>query len=811
MNATSINRNKFDTDSILVIQAMQRACHRIAPTWPLDQLIAVNPWWKMTDQPFSEVSAKLGALTQARCLMPKAYFAEQFGKIIQEHHLVKAIEALNMNATIDQLTAHLEENDNVLAHWHNMSDFLDSDRDKEHNIAWRDEITHQISQFCANHFQRSDRNSEYKDNVNTIYRRWLEFTRHDPGIEILMGESGLTQQFESLPNDYNQLLSLAIQEMEITNDVATDYAHALLLDVNGWASWIAYRRWQDEFEGIENQQMQELLAIRMAWELVLWRHQRKTNFSAFKETHYFWKHQLTNLHSLLNAHRAAQELTWVWQRAAELAYQQGLHENLRQAVPICDDSSPKLQAAFCIDVRSEVMRRALESQDASIQTLGFAGFFGLPIEFKVPGSKLKRPQLPGLIKPTIQATQSSNDFLETKRKEWSFNKKARWSEFGDAPPATFSLVEATGLKYAYKLFKDSFYPDQHSHPIQLANNVKKWNLQRDDQPLSVDEKAELAAGILKAMGLISGFAPSILLVGHGSSNCNNPHAAGLDCGACGGQTGEVNVRILANLLNDALIKEALQSHGINIPQSTSFIAALHDTTTDEIRTFDVEHLDFEIEKWLERAGQVARRERADSLDLTDLDDKSLLAATKNRGKDWSQVRPEWGLANNAAFIVAPRARTKHINFKGRAFLHDYQWHNDKDFSILELVMTAPMLVTHWINMQYNASATDNLKYGSGNKVLHNVVGGHIGVFEGNGGDLRIGLSMQSLRNGERLMHDPLRLSVYIAAPRSSIVDIMKRHDTVKNLIENDWLYLFRLDDDGTTIEQFRQDEWRLVN
>ena len=121
-------------------------------------------------------------------------------------------------------------------------------------------------------------------------------------------------------------------------------------------------------------------------------------------------------------------------------------------------------------------------------------------------------------------------------------------------------------------------------------------------------------------------------------------------------------------------------------------------------------------------------------------------------------------------------------------------------------MTAPMVVAHWINMQYNASVADNVRYGSGNKVLHNVVGGNLGVFEGNGGDLRIGLPLQSLHDGEHWMHTPLRLSAYIAAPAEAIQAVYEKHEVVRQLVDNDWLFLFRLDDDGNTVRLYR-DRW----
>ena len=169
---------------------------------------------------------------------------------------------------------------------------------------------------------------------------------------------------------------------------------------------------------------------------------------------------------------------------------------------------------------------------------------------------------------------------------------------------------------------------------------------------------------------------------------------------------------------------------------------------------------------------------------------------RRRTRDWAQVRPEWALAGNAAFIAAPRTRTAHCDLAGRAFLHEYDWHNDANFSTLQLIMSAPMVVANWINMQYYGSVVDNRRLGSGNKVLHNVVGGSIGVLEGNGGDLRVGLALQSVHDGTQWMHEPMRLNVIIEAPQDAIDDVIARHDIVRDLIENAWIHLFQIDPDG---------------
>jgi uncharacterized protein len=160
--------------------------------------------------------------------------------------------------------------------------------------------------------------------------------------------------------------------------------------------------------------------------------------------------------------------------------------------------------------------------------------------------------------------------------------------------------------------------------------------------------------------------------------------------------------------------------------------------------------------------------------------------------------------------VAPRWRSQNLNLAGRAFLHDYDWQQDSQLKLLELIMTAPMVVANWINMQYHASTVDNARYGSGNKLLHNVVGGRLGVFEGNGGDLRIGLPWQSVHDGDQLRHTPLRLSVFIEAPQANIQTVIDKHAVVRQLVENEWLHLFQIDPAQAQISKHLRGKWTVV-
>lgn len=788
-----------------VSTAIAAACDRIAPTWPLDQFIAVNPYWGWRSTPITAASALLGTLAGTALTMPRSWYRdERLAGRLSVDHLASAAIDLGDPTLADRAMTLLDADPAApqppIQRMALITDLRDQGVGPIRGQTWTDLAVHQISQHCASHFDQWQATWE-PDRSTRLFGAWRVDPSVTHGFGWARGRSWARSHLGSLPESPPEAIATMLTDLNVDPAGHETYLTALLASINGWAAWCAYRRWQARLAESDDDEIVELLAIRLAWEWLL--AADLPDQPDARDTLGEWAASWTLLDDAADQIVEEQRIDWLLQTAIERTFQDTIAALLPHAS--APATQPASQAVFCIDVRSEVFRRALEMTSDTVQTRGFAGFFGLPIDYTPAGTALTRPQLPGLLAPALHVTESTNDNVVQSRVK-RLHDHQRLDEFRHDPTSVFSFVESMGLASSVKLLRDSI-PRGHTPASWEMEGLDPEHHTRPQLALAADDPARAGAighRILTAMGLVHEMAPLVLLCGHGSTTTNNPHAAGLDCGACGGQTGEINARVLANLLNAPAVRRQISTLGIDIPNSTWFVAGLHDTTTDTVGLFATDlippthrtHIDT-LQSQLRDAGERARAQRAPTLGLAPrvANPSTLERAVRERAKDWSQVRAEWGLAGNAAFVVAPRWRTRHIDLEGRVFLHDYDYRLDTDLSVLTLIMTAPMVVTNWINLQYYASTVDNHRYGSGNKVLHNVVGGHIGVFEGNGGDLRIGLPMQSLHDGTTLIHRPLRLSVFIEAPTESIDTVITAHQVVQDLVDGQWLHLIRIDPD----------------
>jgi uncharacterized protein YbcC (UPF0753/DUF2309 family) len=831
--AASRNPSQASPDAALHAQievACHQACQTIAPAWPLDRAIAVNPHWSRIGMPVRRVAARMAVLGGIHVFPPRdrQQHAWDTGRI------TRADLALALGQVPDAAASGLTA-DACLQALHSVPalhqlplliDVLDNDPKRHSRLSWRQAITHQVSQTCAAYFD--EHQAEWQpERAQGLYAFWRDTLAHDHSIGLLMGVPHLGRALDALPATRQDAEHWVMKRLGLPPAVWADYLEAVLLTVNGWASWCAYLGWQARLQGRVDPHLRDLLAIRLAWGVILLDGKDdEAATQAFASLQAAWREAPV----VLEAAEQAMRVDEVWQLALEIGYQRTLARRLLvvggETVP---HEAPDVQAAFCIDVRSEPLRRALEAAWPGVQTIGFAGFFGLPVAYTPLATLARRPQLPGLLAPAMEvvdgivspgaADRVSDAVLQddaTRSRQSRLARTDQWRAASRWPGAAFSFVEAVGLGYLGQLGRWLLPTPQDRARDDLAGLPARYRPVCRPQVagLDLDAQVGLAARVLHAMGLDKPLAPLVLLVGHGSQSANNAHAAALDCGACCGQTGEVNARSLAQLLNEPAVRQGLQSRGVTIPEATWFVAALHNTTTDEIEGFDLDLLPASaMKRWehlqavFAQAGDQVRRERAPQLGLDPRTPHGdLLDQLRRRANDGAQTRPEWGLAGNAAFVIAPRQRSLGAVLEGRSFLHDYDARHDADGSVLELLMTAPMLVTHWINWQYHASTCDPARLGSGNKVLHNVVGGHLGVFEGNGGDLRIGLSQQSLHNGERWVHEPLRLTVVIDAPQAAIEAVIGKHAVVQQLLDNGWLHLWRFDPVG--LLRYERGAWR---
>ncbi|MBL7471257.1 DUF2309 domain-containing protein [Robertkochia sediminum] len=745
---------------------IQEASAFVGNTWPLYGFVTSNPLSGYEKQPFDRAVSQAGEILGARVYPEAAQYRQAFHSGDIDRSKLK--EMLQEQGFIQEPEYYLEilENEPVTT---TVNPFHDIDR-----------IT---TKWLAAFMDEGLAEWSMPGKEKGFFQAWKLLARYDEDLK-----GGFRS--ETTASTASEVIANVLNHFDEEDQLKLITTHLAALP--GWTGYIKLRAetgsdWQEYYPVT----LEDYLAVRFCIAQAI-------DAPLLPET----PHQNTN--------EVLPQLQSIWLKAWEATWQEStlatLKSNREMAAAAKQDTTlPDAQLVFCIDTRSEPIRRHVEAA-GNYETFGYAGFFGIAMDYVNPDDGHARkscpPIVPSAYKVEEQPATDRQAAFEDYRKKTKVNNFINYflKRMKNMLPSTFGFVEGSGLAYGFGLMVRTCFPGawyrRNQNKALTHEGICAPGLHINNEDATSHIPLNDRAGIVKSAFDLLGwtkFAPLVVFSGHGSHTANNPFGSSLDCGACAASPGRHNARMLAKLANDREVREVLfNEHNIVIPESTWFVGAEHTTTTDRIELFDADvpksHLQIleQLKKDLGIAQQTATAERLQT-------EGNGVALAETKAGNWAETRPEWGLAKNAGFIIAPRTTTRDINLQGRCFLHSYDWEHDKEGKALEGIMQGPMVVTQWINNHYYFSSVDIDRFGSGSKITHNVTG-MFGVVQGNGGDLKTGLPLQSLRATDaEIYHQPLRLSVMIEAPVERVTDILKRNENLRTLLDNQWIYLIVTD------------------
>lgn len=399
---------------------------------------------------------------------------------------------------------------------------------------WTETINEEVSKHCSAHYDEGQAAwpSPYQD--LPLFQAWRSAAAVDRRIEVL-GLRDFRKLVSKLPHSAEAALFVLLQQSEVPPSLWHEYLLCVALTLPGWSAWTKYKSNESTKNGFENADFAGLLAMRIAYDVAV---SKQFDFHVAPRTN--------TPHDESRASDALTRLTLL--RANEISRRDRVLGGISSAVKIRKKSAPSqsatrtlAQMVFCIDVRSERIRRNLEQTSTEIETFGFAGFFGLPFEYVRLGDNAGTNQLPVLLDPKFQVYEDIRGDSEDhgvaagQRRSKICNLRQFWKTFQTSAVSCFAFVESTGLFYAQKLLSRTLgRPSKCSHHdgVHASDQPKLGPSFRDlkRQGIGTSEQVDMAESILRGIGITQDFAQLVVLCGHGATTENNPLQAGLDCG-----------------------------------------------------------------------------------------------------------------------------------------------------------------------------------------------------------------------------------------------------------------------------------------
>jgi uncharacterized protein len=853
--AKTLNWEKEHDELELNIHDLVKTASKvIAPLGPISTFAARNPWAGLEGQPFESVARRLKDTCDLDIypndvILKAAWKRGEIDQSFLEKGLHHWLSSQNIDMPFDVAERfcknallkgepHQNEESEVKSLAKKLSRFTmmtvkkHSVQTYSQRLKLNNQLDRHIIKWCKLFLDESQAVWSMPNRDKGFYHAWRDLVSSDPALN-----KKVRKQLKDLPKESEHALKTALLALEVPYSEIQGYLEAQLLSLPGWAGMML---WRSERSPQEESYVLDYLAVRTTMEYALIQPYLPITddkndkvfleplilmWADFGELPITQWSQLTSSEQkarLTLAYRFDQILrNRLWLEAWEKTYEEQLKGRIlsrqepRVAIP---QKKHMAQFVFCIDVRSEPFRRQLENA-GPFETYGAAGFFGLPIETCELGSMHSHDSLPVMFKPKhiVKETSTVQEYRQyQQRKQTANSLGSTFHTMKHNLLSSLVLPEISGPWLSIQTLARSFVP--RSFGTSFRKLSETW-LQKPLTKLSLDHNlpsgTELAVGFtekekidyvrqsLTTMGLTDRFSPLVVFCGHGSHSTNNPYKSALDCGACGGASGAYNARVLASLCNLPKVRKGLSEEGIFIPEETIFAAAEHVTTLDELHWVYVPELSKDakeafdmVKDAMPNVSRKTNSERVKQLPNPRPFSQDPKRTAQLLAEDWSETRPEWGLARNAAFIIGERRLSQECNLEGRVFLQNYSWRKDKNGILLSNIINGPATVAQWINLQYYASTVAPHYYGSGNKATQTVSAG-IGVMQGNASDLLPGLPWQSvMQSDQEAYHAPLRLLVVIQAPKEHVKRLLDTVPAFQQKVKNGWIRLVSIGPEG---------------
>ena len=830
--------------------------------------------------------------------------------------------------------------------------YLDDEFSYHNKERWLKQITKHMTLYEINDilFHRDDKEVIEKSIIEYI-SRFLD--EGQTTLSMANRELGMFETFKlyedfDYAHDSETFVEEALERLHVKNKERYLLTHVLKL--HGWAGFIKYRSEDPNYFAQQQNpsSLMDYMAIRLYYELAYLQHRKINNFDllhdySMENSSYVVLKMIKFKYNLPGKYIDAMEESNNYDDILERYVQEELHLDAKQVhlsndilqnseIPLVElakimevlredegyiwlksledtyihsfidgmdltdkkiEERPLATATFCLDVRSEIIRRSVEST-GSYKTFGAGGFLGFPISFVGFDKTHEDILCPAVVTPkniVFEIPIESSEAYNSKNKIAKTTKKVI-SDLKNNPYTPYIMVEAIGWIFGVNLFGKTFLPQKtnklfksftaekpkttftldklsdedielyvnrlHIHIINnaIVNSSSKKYSQQDVQAIrdhlilgsnldvnipselleelkgtnkvspqdyeyqkkklaqvgfTLEEKVQYLYNLLTMIGQVDNFAEFVFLSGHQSTSDNNPFESALDCGACGGSSSLPNNRAICMIANSKDVREAIAEKGIVIPDDVKFMPILHITSTDEIKFYDTDILSQdEMKRFMKvmydfnKGSILARNERAEQLPYTKTQEDVMI-----KSMDWSDPRPEWGLAGTMGVFAGPRDSIKDMAFGNRLFMHSYDSSLDnEEADILTRLFNGPLIVGEWISLEHYFSTVDNSIYGAGSKVYHNVVS-NIGVFNGNYSDLKIGLPTQSVLSEGQAYHEPVRLLTYMEAPLATVGKAVE-NSIAKEFILNEWIRPIIIDKAAKKVYSYENGDFKVI-